>query len=59
MPPTDRTGSRAGAAGRDHAWQRKKGFGVIAVIFMCIMIQKEKAGKPMFVNMDAKQAGMA
>ena len=35
------------------------GIAVIAVIFMCIMIQKEKAGKPMFVNMDAKQAGMA
>ena len=35
------------------------GIAVIAVTFMCIMIQKEKAGKPMFVNMDAKQAGMA
>ena len=35
------------------------GIAVIAVIFMCFMIQKEKSGKPMFTNIDAKQAGMA
>ncbi len=56
MPPTDRTGSRAGAAGRDHAWQRKKGFGVIAVIFVCLLLLSLAASYAAIEVVDATRA---